>query len=264
MLRNSNCHLVEADRADASYLSPFFGYYGGKWRDALKHYPAPEHDTVIEPFAGSAGYALRHAGREVILCEIDPIVCAVWQYLVHVKPKEILAIPDVDPGGCVDDLHACQEAKWLVGFWLNRATASPRKRPSKWMRDHIRPGSFWGDRVRQTIARQVEGIRHWKIFNRTYTECPRPRSATWFVDPPYEGAGKHYRFGSEQIDYGTLALWCKSRPGQVIVCENEGATWLPFRELADVKTTRAKRRSKEVIWVATNGHGRATPDRHSR
>jgi len=202
--------------------------------------------------------------ERVILCEIDPIVCAVWQYLVHVKPKEILAIPDVDPGGCVDDLHACQEAKWLVGFWLNRATASPRKRPSKWMRDHIRPGSFWGDRVRQTIARQVEGIRHWKIFNRHLHRMSEASLGDVVRRSSIRGRRQALSVRVEQIDYGTLALWCKSRPGQVIVCENEGATWLPFRELADVKTTRAKRRSKEVIWVATNGHGRATPDRHSR
>ena len=82
--------------------------------------------------------------------------------------------------------------------------------------------------------------------------------ATWFVDPPYQGAGKHYRFGSEHIDFLALAGWCKSRPGQVIVCENKGAGWLPFRELADVKTTRADRRSREVIWLNSwstgNGH----------
>jgi hypothetical protein len=261
---DSDDGLVQLRAGHHPRLSPFFGYYGGKWRDALKHYPVPEHDTIVEPFAGSAGYALRYADRNVILCEIDPIVCAIWQYLVRVTPSEILAIPDVRPSGSVDDLDACQEAKWLVGFWLNRATASPRRSPSRWMRDRIRPGSFWGNRVRQTIARQLPAIHHWKVFNRNYAECPTPRRATWFVDPPYECAGKHYRFGSEQIDYGALAQWCRSRPGQVIVCENEGAQWLPFRELADVKTTRAQRRSKEVIWMATNSEGRATRNGRAR
>src|SRR5690606_30076826 len=33
-------------------LRPFFGFYGGKWRDTLKLYPRPEYDVVIEPFAG--------------------------------------------------------------------------------------------------------------------------------------------------------------------------------------------------------------------
>ena len=145
------------------YLRPFFGYYGGKWRDAIKHYPKPQYDTIVEPFAGSAGFSLRYADRVVILCEIDPVLAEVWRYLIRVRAKEILSIPDIALDESVDDLDIPQEAKWLVGFWLNRGTSSPRKSPSKWMRDGIRPGSFWGPRVRQTIASQVDSIRHWKL-----------------------------------------------------------------------------------------------------
>lgn len=43
-------------------LRPFFTYFGAKWR-AAPHYPPPTHPTVIEPFAGAAGYALRHHTR---------------------------------------------------------------------------------------------------------------------------------------------------------------------------------------------------------
>ncbi len=167
---------------------PFFGYYGGKWRDALKHYPEPQHATIVEPFAGSAGYSLRYPSRKIILCEIDPVLSEVWRYLIRVKAKDILAIPDLALDGSVDDLKVCQEAKWLVGFWLNRGAASPRKSPSKWMRDRIRPGSFWGQRVRQTIANQVDAIRHWELRNCSYAECPTPRRATWFIDPPVRGS----------------------------------------------------------------------------
>lgn len=48
-------------------LRPFFSYFGGKWRDTPR-LPAPKHPTIIEPFAGSAGYALRHYTRDVVLC----------------------------------------------------------------------------------------------------------------------------------------------------------------------------------------------------
>lgn len=231
-------------------LRPFFGYYGGKWRDAIKHYPAPEYPTIVEPFAGSAGYSLRYPERQIVLCEIDPVLVGVWRYLIKVKPAEILAIPDVSLDGSVDDLRVIQEARWLVGFWMNRGAPSPRKKPSKWMRDGIRPGSFWGDRVRQTIASQVDAIRSWKIFEGSYETCPVTGKATWFVDPPYQVAGRHYRFGSESVDYKALAIWCKNRKGQVMVCENEGADWLPFSDLADTKTTRRGCRSKEVIWTS--------------
>lgn len=246
------------------YLRPFFGYYGGKWRDAVKHYPEPIFGTIVEPFAGSAGYALRYFYRRILLCEIDPILSQVWHYLIRVSPKEILAIPDVEEGQSVDDLKICQEARWLVGFWLNRGVASPKKTPSKWMRDGIRPGSFWGDRVRNTIATQVGAIRHWKILQCSYAEAPALRNATWFVDPPYQHAGQHYRYGSDQIDYSALSGWCRTRPGQVIVCENQGADWLPFLPLAAVKTTRAAQRSKEVYWTKTRPLKEPQAERISR
>jgi site-specific DNA-adenine methylase len=230
-------------------LRPFFGYYGGKWRDTPKNYPAPAHETIVEPFAGSAGYALRHASKKIILCERDPQIAAVWRYLIGVSAEEILSLPDMPLDGSVDDLAIAEEARWLVGLWLNRAAASPRKSPSKWMRSKIRPGSFWGERVRNTIAEQLEAIRHWRLIEGDYSCCGDTGPATWFIDPPYQLAGRHYRHGSDQINFTALARWCREREGQVIVCENEGADWLPFEPLDAVKTTRAGRRSREVVWL---------------
>jgi len=247
-LRRSTAIAARSVRATTSGLRPFFGYYGGKWRGALKHYPRPLHDTIVEPFAGSAGYSLRFAARRIVLCEADPLLASVWSYLVHVRASEIRAIPLLRAGETVDDLDICPEARWLVGFWLNRGVASPRRSPSRWMRDGIRPGSFWGVRVRDLVAAQVDSIRHWKVYNRSYENCPISRTSTWFVDPPYELAGQYYRYSSRDIDYQALGQWCQRRQGQVIVCENEGARWLPFRPLADVKTTRAHARSREVYW----------------
>jgi 16S rRNA G966 N2-methylase RsmD len=117
------------------------------------------------------------------------------------------------------------------------------------MRGGVRPGSFWGERVRQTIASQVEAIHHWKVFNRSYEDLPFEAQATWFIDPPYQKQGQHYHHGAADIEFEALANWCKTRPGQVIVCENEGADWLPFEPLGHVKTTRRGSRSAEVIWL---------------
>jgi DNA (cytosine-5)-methyltransferase 1 len=238
-------------------LRPFFTFYGGKWRDAVKHYPAPAHATIVEPFAGSAGYALRYYDRNVVLYDIDPVIVGVWDYLIHVSHAEIRAIPDVPMDGHVDDLKIPQEARWLVGFWLNAGTSMPRKTPSRWMRDGTRPGTFWGDRARNTIASQVDAIRHWQVRRSSYTEIAPLPLATWFVDPPYQVAGKHYRFGSKGIDFAHLGRWCQDLPGQVVVCENEGANWLPFTPLTDTKTTRKGTRSFEAIWL--NGVRSRTP-----
>lgn len=229
-------------------LRPFFGYYGGKWRDTPKHYPAPKYPTIIEPFAGSAGYSLRYPNKDVILVERDPTLVGIWNYLINASSSEILRLPDIKMDQSIDDLAVAQEAKWLIGFWLNRGVEAPRKRPSKWMRTGIRPGSFWGERVRRTIAEQLSYIRHWTVYEGDYTDSPNSGGATWFIDPPYQHAGQHYRFGSREIDYAQLGLWCGSRLGQAIVCENEGADWLDFKLLSTVKTTR-RNRCSEVVWI---------------
>jgi hypothetical protein len=63
----------------------------------------------------------------------------------------------------------------------------------------------------------------------TYEQVP-DIEATWFVDPPYATpAGRHYPFN--RFDYAALALWCKNRRGQTIVCEDASSTWLPFSHL---------------------------------
>lgn len=230
-------------------LRPFFSFYGGKWRDTPRNYPAPAHPNIVEPFAGSAGYAVRYPDRRVQLYDIDPVIVGVWDFLIRATPAEVLAIPDLDAGGSVDDLRVPQEARWLVGFWLNKGCAEPRISPSSWMRSGVRPGSFWGARVRETIARQLHAIRHWRVRLSSYQDIPTSAASTWFIDPPYEVAGAHYRYGSSGIDYADLGRWCSALSGQVIACENAGATWLPFESRGAVKTTRRGKRSEEAVWV---------------
>jgi hypothetical protein len=185
----------------------------------------------------------------VKLYDADPTICAVWNYLIRVSPKEVRRLPLAF--GHVDELDLCSEARFLIGFWLNKATTSPSKSPSKWMRDYqsMQPGVYWGEKIRERIASQVDGIRHWKITQASYSEIP-DQGATWFVDPPYEQAGKAYRF--HDIDYANLASWCRSRSGQVMACENAGATWLPFVPFRTIKGLEGKRggkKSVEVIWT---------------
>lgn len=233
-----------------SSLKPFLSFYGGKWREAKK-YPKPLHDTIVEPFAGSAGYSVRYSHLNVILCDADPIIASIWQYLTRVSSAEILALPDIPDGADVNDIGVIQEAAWLIGFWLNAGSAQPRKTPSKWMRDNRNGSAFWGERVRRRIAKQVNEIRHWKVYNCSYENCPDDVKATWFVDPPYQEQGRHYKYGSDDIDFNNLSNWCRSRIGQTIVCENEGANWLPFKYLYQTKSTIGTRKSNEVMWTNT-------------
>lgn len=155
-----------------------------------------------------------------------------------------------------------EEARWLIGFWFNKGTTQPSKQPGFWMRRATGPeaerfktgGSgptnWWGEAIRERIARQVEAIRHWQIHEYSYENAPDV-PATWFVDPPYAGrAGRYYR--EKFTDYARLAEWSKSRQGQVIVCEQEGADWLPFRPFRNIKALDGKhgrKHSAEVIWT---------------
>lgn len=234
-----------------SGLKPFWRYYGGKWR-AAPRYPKPEHDTIIEPFAGAAGYSLRYPDRRVILVEKYPIVAGIWRYLISVHPSEILSIPFVEH---VDDLPAWvpQEARWLVGFSMNAATVSPCKQLSAGRKKFIEMGrnfEGWSDALRERIASQVDRIRHWTVIEGDYTAAPEV-FATWFVDPPYNNKAGSYYVHS-RLDYAALGDWCQTRLGQVIACENEGATWLPFREFATLKANAMIKdhvASREVIWT---------------
>ncbi len=219
-------------------------YFGSKWRSALR-YPVPKYATIIEPFAGGAGYSLRYPDHNIVLIDKDPIIISIWRYLQTVTPDEILALPDVDTS--VDDLDICQQARWLIGFWLNTGARSC-KTPSSWMRSGINPGSFWGESLRRRIAAQVARIRHWEMHCNDYAAIDVPEPATWFVDPPYQMLGMYYRYNRKTIDYAALAEWCKTRPGQVIVCEQEGADWLPFKKLIHSHTARHTM-SSEVIWT---------------
>lgn len=231
-------------------LRSFWPFYGGKWRLAPK-YPAPDHATIVEPFAGAAGYSLHYADRSVVLVERDPIIAALWRYLIAVSPSEVLGLPLV-----VEDVRAlpiAEEAQHLIAWWLNKGTERPSRTPSKWVRDGLRPKSSWGPEVRERIASQVEHIRHWRIIEGDYTAAPST-DATWFVDPPYANkAGERYRCSSKAIDFAALGTWCRSRTGQVIVCENAGAAWLPFEDFAPFYGARGAKRTdrrSEVVWLS--------------
>lgn len=254
-------------------LRPFFSFFGGKWRIAPR-YPAPAHDILVEPFAGSAGYATRYPDRKVVLVERDPIIASLWRWLIRVPAEEIRALPLIEPDQRVDELGVCPDAESLIGFWCNKGCTTPRKQiTTTWGTKY--PDQFWHAGIRERVASQVDAIRHWTVIEGDYFSFGAGGlPATWFIDPPYCGAsrvravrgggkvqrvlvGDRYRFGASAIDFVRLASWCQSRRGQVIVCENVGATWLPFEHFATSRALpgRSARKtilpgvSEEAVWL---------------
>jgi len=274
-------------------LRPFFSYYGSKWRAAPK-YPAPVEDTIIEPFAGSAAYALLYYDRKVILNDLNPTIAALWRYLVNPKTTRdtILKIPLAQMGPkekeklakktrklgeiqCPEERAAlrveiadfrfkfaedelnkveCPEERTLIGFWWGKALVEPAKIPTGWLIENepLYNVQYWGESRRQRVADQIDKIKHWKILGKSYENLGNPK-ATWFIDPPYKNkAGEAYTCGPDDIDYKHLGEWCKTRNGQVIICENLGADWLPpngrTSTLGSFKTARSGK-SIEIYWT---------------
>lgn len=221
-----------------------FPYFGRKKRLAPL-YPPPVFGHIIEPFAGSAAYACRYPDRAVTLIDKDPDICAVWRYLIGVDAARIMALPTLATGDQPWDVPGLEEPERLllalyVGW--NREGGRVRRTMtsnSRWVAE------------REKVAAMVERIRHWQVIEGSYEDAPDVR-ASWFIDPPYvtgeDGVGgSNYRCGNDAIDYAHLGGWCRSRRGQVIVCEYDAADWLPFRPLA-ANVTQHARRSVELVF----------------
>lgn len=228
-------------------------YYGTKASIVLK-YPAPAHDTIIEPFAGAASYSLYYTHKNVVLIDKYERLIALWQYLIKATSQEILNLPLIKHGQDPQDFTwIAPEARDLIGWWSHPASCSPGK-PSTHFKttEFSNPLNKWSPRCRARVASIVPKIKHWQAIVGDYTDAPDVE-ATWFVDPPYQVKGVHYKHSAKNIDYDHLATWCKSQKGRVIVCEGQDADWLPF-ETFSVLHGGANRKSIERIWTSDNSH----------
>ena len=243
-------------------LEAFIRYFGAK-KEGAKYYPFPRHKTLIEPFAGSAGYSVTHPNRKVKLYDISEYVVGVWDYLIRASPRDVLGLPTMaayetlTPEGDLQLSKAAislsQEEKWFLGFWFTTASANckPAERPTGWARKNQnnrrgRKETCWDERMRLKISKQVEYIKHWTIEQKSYKDIDYDGPATWFIDPPYQKSGKRYP-GYKELDFAHLSSWCKSRAGQVIVCEERGADWLPFKPVR-CGAGVSNKTNKEVVY----------------
>jgi site-specific DNA-adenine methylase len=245
-------------------MRPFWNYYGGKYKAALK-YPAPMYDTIIEPFGGAAGYALRHPHKKIILIEKNPDVYTVWQYLFSASWKEVMELPIVTSMNDERLKDIPDGARNLIGFNMNTGVSSPAKTLSARHRKNRETKDYesgWSVGHRLRCADQAEEIQSldWTIIPGDYTLAPDIR-ACWYIDPPYfNQAGKQYPMHLKPEEYPPLGEWCKKRQGQTMVCENEGATWLPFMPWrtpapsinSSTKNGKKKVSTPEVIWINYN------------
>jgi hypothetical protein len=102
-----------------------FSYYGSKSK-IIDLYPAPKYGKIIEPFAGSARYALKYWYMDVLLVDKYEVIVRIWKWLQQCSPQDILKLPEPNIGETIkrDDFD-CLEAAWLMGFMVQAGTATP-------------------------------------------------------------------------------------------------------------------------------------------
>ena len=206
-----------------------WSYYGSKSK-IVHLYPKPKFDKIIEPFAGSARYALKYWEKDVLLIDKYEVVVSVWKWLQKCSEKDILGLPKLKQGDKISDFNLSSEESLFLGFCCAAGQIAPRGKVSAF-------GDFTKNRrngVYKVIASHLHKIRHWQIEIGSYENIEN-QNATWFIDPPYQFGGQAYVKSSKDIDFCALGKWCKSREGQIIVCENTKADWLPFLPITKIQ-----------------------------
>jgi site-specific DNA-adenine methylase len=212
-------------------------YYYGRKKQFVRLYPAPVFGCIIEPFAGSAAYALHDNNwrKEVILVEKDERVAAIWKWLINeATAQEIQRMPVLRIGERTSKFLHIIHAATKMAFHYKTIKVTPVLARN------------W-EISKRHMARNLHKIKHWKILTGDYRQAPDVE-ATWFIDPPYKNSpGQGYKHGSNRLDYNTLACWVRSRKGQVICCEGEFGDYLEFAPLRDCKGVAGKS-SKERMY----------------
>jgi len=240
-------------------LLQLFPFYGSKSK-IVAQYPPPRGDTIIELFAGSASYSVKHGRkRKVKLFETNSRVYAALQYLIHCATEEkILRLPLCKGNETLREMSKrlgfSDGEFYLLSFWIGNGHPHPSHRILK-----PHPKNQWTKENRLLLSKLVGHISHWEVFNESYEavlSLEKDPSTTFFIDPPYSNSdGERYFENRENdIDYEKLASMIRSElVGQIIACENERHTgWLSFqmmqKEDGSPIYTNASKRTREVLF----------------
>jgi len=208
-----------------------WSYYGAK-TNVIDLYPAPVHDKIIEPFAGTARYALKYWQKDVLLVDKYEVIIKIWKWLQLCSVDDIKKLPhQIKSGQTLEEFtFDCEEAKMLMGFLVGYGLEKPRLTAT---RKHFFRPNFLNYSLKK-IEQSLFKIRHWKIICASYEDIEN-QLATWFIDPPYQFGGGCYPESSKNIDFEYLAGWSRDRIGQTMVCESLRATWMDFLPLGSHK-----------------------------
>jgi len=213
-----------------------FSYYGSKSK-IVDYYPPPKYGKITEPFAGSARYSLKYFDRDVTLVDKCKNLIDAWLFLRSASINDIKKLPKLKPGENINDYDISIGEKCLLSFLVNVGNTgrlSMTKRSYEQFDEQI-----------NNIKAHLFKIKHWSIIWDDYNNIEN-KEQTWFIDPPYQFGGDQYKINNKHLKFNELADWCRNRIGQVIVCENTKATWLPFLPMIEMQGQVHK--TIEAIW----------------
>lgn len=198
---------------------------------------------IVEPFCGTARYALRYFEKEVVCMDKYDVIIKIWKWLQQCSPSDVKGLPRFKKGDNINSVtYDCEEARLLVGYLVGFGFASPRDTATPRLRNRPNAMNF----TINSIAQQLFKIKHWKFIHGSYEQLPN-EPATWFIDPPYQFGGHAYVKSNKKIDFEHLSAWSMAREGQVIVCENSKATWMPFTPMINQQCLTGQ--NIEAIWT---------------
>lgn len=212
-----------------------WSYYGSKSK-LVDLYPPPKYKTIIEPFAGAAKYSLKYWKNDIILVDKYFVIVELWKWLQKQNKNDIISLPNIYKGDDLRNFDLPKEAKYLIGFCINRGSISPKNVASNF-------NNWNSDKIK--IANNLYKIKHWEIKLGDYRDIIN-EECTWFIDPPYQFGGEFYKENTKNINFTDLSKFCLERNGQVIVCENTKANWLNFKPMKNF--TGAYSKNTEAIW----------------
>lgn len=219
-----------------------FYYYGAK-NLLSKYYSEPEHNIIIEPFCGSAAYSCFHLFKnknlKSILCDKNKDVSIAWDFILNCSEEDVKNYKTPNIG------------EYAYDFLIKTCSASNASSKCKKMKYTERL-----DRVFQIQKRRILKFlpirNRIKFINDDYENLKYNKEKhTWFIDPPYQiklknnsvfqnGNGYSKDCNTENINFENLKKYIFSKKGQIIVCEKEGANWLPFKKFRTNKTSLNK------------------------
>lgn len=216
-------------------------YYYGRKKQIAKHYPQPNYDCIVEPFAGSAAYSFHNDNwkKRVILVERDEKVSSIWDWLINeATPEYIKNMPDLKSGERSSEFLHIIHAASKMAFKYKTIKVTPVLARN------------W-EISKRVMSENLHKIKHWEMITGDYSVAPDVE-ATWFIDPPYYSEpGMGYGYSSAMIDYEMLAEWCLARKGEIICCEGAHGEYLPFTALMELKGVAGKS-SKEKIYYRSS------------